>query len=197
MAVAALVLGALGLIPLLGAIIGLTGIVLAVVVLAARRPGRGLAIGGLVAGIVCTFVAQTAFLMLSLKYAQRMAMESRCSLQMRAIGSGLSMYAMDWYDYYPDNLARVDDYTGAGRELLVCPASGRHAGCDYIYCEPERHAFSQTIVLCDKEPFHPSGRNVLRVDGHVGRLTEQQFNRELQLPHNLKFAQAFRSSGGR
>lgn len=57
LAVNALVFGLLGLVPVAGVLLGLIGVGLGVIVLARKKPGRGLAIAGLVAGL-CTALLQ-------------------------------------------------------------------------------------------------------------------------------------------
>ena len=64
-----------------------------------------------------------------------------------------------------------------------CPKSGQ----SYFYVPPTTTAPANAIVLADVQDTHP-GRCVMRVDGSVDCLTEEQFTEEMKNPDNALFA---------
>ena len=57
LAIAALTLGILGIVPFLGLLLAAIGIILGIIVIVKRKPGRGLAIGGIVVGALTFLIA--------------------------------------------------------------------------------------------------------------------------------------------
>ncbi len=107
MAIAALVLGLLGVVvPLLG----LVGIILGVVVLSkcgkdSNQGGRGLAIGAIIAGVIATalnFVICAGILLPALGKARQAARTVVTQSYLKQISIGLYKYAQDNKDYMPE-----------------------------------------------------------------------------------------------
>jgi hypothetical protein len=104
LAVAAFVLGICGFIPILGVLLGLAGVVLAIIALARKVGGQGLAIAGLVcalAGIFFVNILTVAILLPTLGRARELARQAMCQANLNGIGKGVILYANDNMDRCP------------------------------------------------------------------------------------------------
>lgn len=88
---AAMVLGIAGLIPLLGVLPALLGVVFGATSLITRRPGKRRAAVGLVSGAVLLFV-WVSFLTPAIRHQIEDAEDSRCYSNLSAIAKSMAMY---------------------------------------------------------------------------------------------------------
>ena len=91
MPICALVFGCLGVIL---PILGLVGVVLGIVVLASRRPGKGMAATGVVLGLVLSG-ASSYFLLRGLGRARELARQSTCMANLKSTSSAIETYKAD------------------------------------------------------------------------------------------------------
>ena len=195
MAVTALVLGILAIIPCLGWVCGLVAIILAIVVLATKRPGKGMAIAGLIIPIVLTPLT-LATLMPALGRAQELARRSQCGSNLNTIGKGMMIYMAEHEEAPPDIDTLIRQ--GTSEKTLKCPSAKGKRRCDYFFLFPKDEPdVGSTIVGCDFRGNHRDGRNVLTYMGSVKWIKgEAAFQAELALPHNAEFARALRAAEG-
>ena len=199
LAIAALVLGICGFIPCLGLLAAPLGIIFGIVVLAKKRPGRGMAAGGLAAGVISLVVygvwiassvpaAINAFRTL----AQQMPAVSGCTVRLTAIGSAMQMYVSDRDGVFPATLqVLIDEGLLDESEPVVCPSSSPASDGGYFYLAPPAGAVGSVVVACDLVDNHEGiGRGVLFSDGEVRWMQEAQFQQMLALPPNAPFAKA-------
>lgn len=196
LAVTSLVLGILGTVCL-GPITGLPAVITGHVAYrrSQRQPaihgGGGLALAGLILGYVSFVVgiAMAAILasmtLPALAKAKGKAVEIKCLNQMKQIGLGLRIYAVDHDDRFPTNFVAMSAELGSPL-ILTCPGDTRRfpvaapdwallkdANISYEFLTPgipEAEAVGKTVVRC---PIHGS---TLMGDGsvHAGRLQPGQ-----------------------
>jgi prepilin-type processing-associated H-X9-DG protein len=192
MAVAALVLGILGLV-LCPPIFGILGLVLGIVALvrASNRPaeygGRGMAIGGIccgAAGLLLVIPLQLAILLPSLSRARELAKRAVCSANLRGIGQSCHIYANDNEEWFPPDLQTLIDAGHLTPAELQCPSepNSSQAVFDYIYVPglDTRAPVDWIIVYEDPANHGGEGGNVLYIDSHVEFLEEPEFSAELE-----------------
>lgn len=200
LAVLALVLGLCGLIPFLGWLTGFGAIVVGIIVLATGRPGKGMAIGGMVAGVVLPILMAGAGMAIFFNLASGKANEVRCISNLRNIGSAVSMYRAENGDKWPQDLQVLQNSQQLGYNSLRCPSAPKGSQNDYFYFAPPTAGVeagaSSSVVACDHKGNHRDGRNVLFEDGSVRKLSESEFQAELAKPHNAAFAAALRAAEG-
>jgi len=192
LAVAALVLGILSFIPPCG----LVAIILAIVVLATRRPGKGMAIAGLILPFVITPLLLVAILMPALNRAQVLAKRSACGANLNSIGKQILIYQTEFEQMPPD----IDTLIalGASEKMFQCPSASGKRRCDYfIHFSKEEPDVGSAIIACDYRGNHRDGRNVLAWQGSLRWLSEAAFQAELAKPWNAEFAKALRAAEGR
>lgn len=196
LAVTSLVLGIVGMVCL-GPITGLPAVITGHIAYrrSQREPashgGGGLALAGLIMGYVSFAVglAMAAILagmtLPALAKAKAKAAEIKCLNQMKQIGLGLRIYAVDHNDRFPTNFAAMSAELGSPL-ILTCPGDShrqpvaapdwallKDANVSYEYLTPgiaEAEAVGKTVVRC---PIHGS---ILLGDGAVqaGRLQPGQ-----------------------
>lgn len=183
MAIAGLVLAIVGFcVPGLA----LVGIILAVIALVrinaepTRLQGRGLAIGGIIAGaiglVVSTVLVCGGLMLPALGKARQSAQSLKSSLQLRQIGVALNQYAMDNKDTLPepgaDWQARLSVY-GLSPDDFQAPHAGDPGITDsYIYIPgyrlPTLRSPAQTIIAYENPRYVRHERvNLLMADGSV------------------------------
>jgi prepilin-type processing-associated H-X9-DG protein len=189
-AVWALVFGALSFV--LSFLAGIPAVVLGIVGMkraSADRAtgGHGMALVGLVLGIVGSFVGCAIFSVIisvtlpALSRAREVARRDVCAANMRQIGTGLFAYSSANKGQLPDSLDALvkGGYVSPG--VLVCPAhaakSGGGAGvgqgspAGYVYLGKgvylHKVKAAASVVVLYEQPAHLGGINVLYADGHV------------------------------
>lgn len=188
MAVTAFALGILAISHDFALLTGPVAIVLGLVVLITRRPGKWLAIAGLVIGTALLWVNMTHF-----ARNRELARRAMCGSNLHRIGQALAFYQSENDDAFPPDLQHLID-TGPGHDAFVCPLTGHDQPFDYFYLPPAKDAPGETMTACDFKGNHEDGRSVLYADSHVKRLKEAQFQQELAKPHNAAFAAALRAA---
>jgi len=197
LAICALVFGCLGFIPILG----LAGIILAVVVLAAKKPGKGMAVTGLILGLVLAAGSVTAG-MFALSWIRRLGDRTRCMANLQQIGMAANMYAQNHRMCLPKSPKLLDPYLADPGETRKCPAAEEHRDGGYVYhVRPNARLYdirqpAMAILACDRKGNHDDGRNVVFADGHVEFLTEKRFQRVLSQEPNAEFAKHLRDIEG-
>ena len=207
MAGTSLGLGISALIPCLGVITGIIGIILGIVALAKRKAGQAMAIAGIIVGAFGILIFQAlgaAILVPSVVGIRHAKQKAVCAANVHLIGASIQMYRTD-HRKYPANLGELvseglmPDVTcrcpgaskGTARPLSL--KDGREISSNYFYLPPPG-ADPETIVLCDYRDNHEDGRTVLYSDGSARFLEREVFNRELALPRNGAFAEAIRKA---
>jgi len=195
-----LVLGICALVPVLGIVLGLAAIVVGIIALAGRRPGKGMAIAGLVLGSVGLMTAPLlpAILLPALARAREQARRTICTVNLSSIGKAVLIYQAEHEAMPPDTDTLIR--AGTSPKAFDCPSAKANRSCDYFYFAPtDPKALSEsdeTIIACDYNGNPPGGRNVLYLDGHVAWLSESAFQRELAKPCNAAFAAALKKAEG-
>jgi hypothetical protein len=186
MAVASLVLGMCGVLPFVGWVTGLIAVILGIIVLATKRRGNALAVGGIAAGVVLT-----ALVMIWLPMARQDARRVVSRTNLRGIGIAVGMYASDYNECLPPDLSVLvrDSYVSTGQ--LSSPATGnappRMIGgklvgpVDYVYVRPAEKVTDLdspfTAIVAYEPPKHWDGKGtfVLYMDGHTEWLSAEEF----------------------
>lgn len=199
-AVWSLVIGIL-IVPL-GPIAPIAAILLATIALtrirrsAGQVRGKGLAIAGLVVGLIGIPVS-VFILVLVLIIPGPLPTNVMCANNLKQIGLALTMYESEHDGIYPPSLSKLyenNEYITLDPYIFVCPSSEEDPpeftdAADipdvalwgsYVYVPPSPNDRLSTTPVCwDKQPWHvintPSehgvqGRNVLYADGHVSFL---------------------------
>ena len=199
LAVAALVLGLVGLIPVLGVIPAILGVVLGIVALAKKTPGKGMATGGLITGalgLVITPVCLVALIVPAYNHALETTRRANCMSNLKGMGTALALYTQSHENEYPQNLDLLIK-NGESPKLFKCPSCTQHREFDYFYVAPAKDAPATTIVACDFKDNHKGDmRNVLYMDGHVSMLKEPAFQQAMADPENAAFAAALKKAEG-
>ena len=103
-AIAAMILGICGVIPLVGIPLALVGIILGIVALAMGLPGKGMATTGIVVGIVGGLgvnLMLVGILLPSLGRARELAKQAVCQANLNAIGKAIAVYETSQNDHFP------------------------------------------------------------------------------------------------
>ncbi len=203
LAVAALVLGICGFIPILGLLCGPTGIILGIVALAKNTSRKGMATAGLITGGVGILLHLVA-VPVGMYYAKEKVKQIVCASNLRSIGLEVSFYAAENEDAFPPDLEMLISGEAIYESLLKCPSAQSGRACDYFYSPPAKKTtdvdvmnYQDTILACDFKDNHGGkGRNVLLADGHTQWMSEEEFQQELQQIYNADFAAALRKAEG-
>ena len=198
LAVGALILGICGIVPVLGILLGGVGIVLGIVALAKRAGGKGLAVGGIIAGIVGIVIGQM-WLVPELTSLKELDKRCRCGGNLNAIGNSIAAYWAENQGAYPRDLDVLVRQGLVAKTMLRCPGGEGNRRCDYFYLAPSGDAAAvpdDLLVACDLRGNHRDVRNVMYASGSVKRLTEVEFQAELAKPVNAAFAAALREAEG-
>ena len=196
LAIAALALGCCSFIPCLGVVCGIIGIIFGIVALSKNLGGKGLAIGGIVTGVVGILLVQvilmTAMILPALGRARGLAKQACCEVNLDGIGKAMQIYSANNNDKYPPNLQVLLDENLITPNLLKCLSADSDRECDYAYLLPADDATDKTILACDLKDNHSEGRNVLYADFSVSWLDEETFQEELRQPWNAAFAEVLK-----
>lgn len=199
LAVAALVVGIFSIVlfcvPLLGPALGAVAIVLGAIAMSVTKNpavgGRGMAITGLVLGIVgvLVLVFQVSVFLPSLNRARETANRVKCASNLRQIGQGCFMYANDNHQQFPPDLGTLVTAESMTPRTFVCPsgpanpasatsAAWVNKNSDYVYLGAGRTTtMGPSEVLVYENPVdHHEGMEILFGDGSVQwfKLTDAQ-----------------------
>ena len=175
------------------------GIILGIVALAQSRPGKGMAIGGIVAGACGIIVVQllvAAIMIPTVGGVRKLAQRVQCASQLNGIGMAIRMYSAENDDVLPPTLQHLIDAGQADEKHFICPSTGHSRPFDYFYLPVSLHADTNTIIACDLKGNHKEGRNVLFFDGAVQWMTNEQFGAALAEEQNAAFDKALRKAEG-
>ncbi len=190
LAIAALVLGVIGLIvPGLGVIGIVLGIIALVRMADGRATGKGLAIGGIAVGVVSLMWAGCimSILLPSLNRARETANRVKCASNMRQIGQAILLYSNENNGAYPDKIEKLLVTQDITSEVFNCPSSndtpapgpagqpqasalnsGGHNSYVYVGAGLTNQAGANVVVLYEPMSNHDNdGTNILWADGHV------------------------------
>ena len=187
LATAGLLLGIGGLIvPLLG----LAGIVCALIALARSRErgGRGKAIGGLVLGVIAVAWG-VGMAILYVNQVHHRALRIQCTEKLRKISMNIILYAQDYHGGLPPDLQILVDQKRISAQDLQCPAHP-HGDESYVYLGAKnarnwRHGVSAFVMAYEKPNSHADQHvNVMFGDGSVDLLTEAELDEVLKMAAN-------------
>ena len=201
LAVLALIFGFVAIIPFLGALCGLAALVLGGISLAGKKPGKGMAVTGVIAGLLLGAGSTVGAVLLIIQF-QHKGQEVRCRNNLHSIGIAVQAYASENRNRFPDDLDKLRPYVD--RYELRCPrAESHHSDGDYIYAKPAERISdlrrpSRTIIACDRKGNHDGRRNAAYADGHVESIeSEAELQRLLSEPDNAAMAKRLGEPGGR
>ena len=197
LSIAALVMGILALIPILGVLCALLGLIFGIVSLAKKRPKPGLAITGIVLSGLGLFVAPSITTAILLPYVNRARVTARRSVSMTrlsGISKSIQLYDAE-HNQYPKELSQLVEKAYLGTSTLYYPGK-RELGVAYFYLTPAKDAPAETIMACEKAGFDEEGRNVLFANGSIQWLLNDEFAKTLAKPANAKFAKALKRAEG-
>jgi serine/threonine protein kinase len=186
LAIASLVLGIVGLVPVLGLTTGVIGLALGITALAKRTTSKGVATAGTVLGALATLMIplHVFFLTTALSTAKFTANAALCMNNLKAIGVAIGNYQQKHSREYPVNLNALVTEGLLPAKTLQCPLhAGTKAVSGYTYARPV--GSPQEILAWDSQPHRGvsqamAGRNVLYADLSVRYLNEQFFQQTLQ-----------------
>ncbi len=205
-----MILGLLGLIPALGSLVAIiplllgnsqladvvalafilpiAGVILGIVCLATKRPGKVMAVTGIVVG-TASFVLPAVIIRPAVSHATQAARQAVSQSNLKAIGVAIIAYRQANNQAYPasfDLLAK--EFPPSSFKSL---SAGSAHTYDCFYLAPAANAPPTTMVACDyKDNREGQTRNVLHADGSVEPLTEPRFQQALTQPENAAFAEA-------
>lgn len=195
LAVVAMVLGVCAFVPGLGILTGFTAITMAYVVLAMKKPGKGLAIGAICASAAGMFIGGAIIASIWLPDwvgSSDPEPEAVCTANVNAIGKALTQYAAHSEDHsFPENLDELKE-TGLGknRSVFHCPSDGE-ARESYFYVMPDEDTPDDALMLCEIRQNHSGKRVILKKNGSAQILSETEFQHELDQRMNRQFAELY------
>jgi len=156
-----------------------------------RKRGMGMAITGLVLGLVLGILVVPALLISillpSLNRAREVANRVKCASNMRQIGQAIVLYANDYGGQYPPDLATLLKTEDIRPPVFVCPDStdtpasgpgdldsGGHDSYVYLGKGLTMPADPSVPVLYEADSHHIDGANFLFGDGHVEFMSKSQ-----------------------
>jgi len=196
LAIAALVLGLVSIVPCLGFLTVIPAIVISIIALVkiggsqGQLTGKGMAIAGLVVALLATLIIPVSILMPALGRARELAKRVQCQSNLSAVGRSVGMYANEYKGEMPPTLETLFDTEGLSPLSLLCPSSGDVSGDNsYIYRGEDLpvNAPGEMIVAYDKYENHLGEcRNVLFYDSSVRRLEEFEFERAIERDNEIR-----------
>lgn len=187
----------LGLVGLCTFVPGLVAIILGILSLANKRPGKEMAITGIITGSISVFILATAIAFFPvINRVLEAPRRASCMANLESLGQSLAIYTQDYDNQYPQSLDLLRK-NGYLPKVFKCPSSEKHREFDYFYLAPAKDASENPIVACDLKDNHKGEiRNVLYMGGYVGTLNEPLFQQALARPENAAFAEALRKAEG-
>ncbi len=182
LAIWALVLGIIGIVPVFGLATGVIGLALGITALVKQTTSKGIAIAGTVLGGIATLMIPLHLAMLTpIFYAAKFgAGTAVCLTNLKAIGVGIEQYKSKNNGVYPDSLDALVKQGIISEDSLHCPVhDGKSGGSSYTYLRPDE-SDNRGIIAWDRFPHRAMGnkvvgRNILNSDYSVRFTVEQQF----------------------
>lgn len=182
-AIWSIVLGLIGLIPVIGLATGLIGLVLGIVALTKKTSKKGLAITGIVSGgLAVLFIPIHITVFTGQKYIAQTVV---CSHNLNQIGKAISSYQLRHGGQYPLNLQELVKEGLLSEKSLTCPFENQQGKKDsFAYRRPQ--GIKNTVLIAwDNVPHKSgksgeSGRNVLDSGLKVRFIDEKNFSAELK-----------------
>jgi serine/threonine protein kinase/HEAT repeat protein len=181
LAIWALVLGIIGIIPIVGLATGLIALVLGIVALVKQTTSKGMAIAGTILGALGSLMIPFHIIVLTgamfgMKFS---AQNTVCMSNLKTIGTAMVSYREKNGGNYPDNLETLEKAGLVPAKALRCPLhDGQPGQTSYEYIRPSGPG-EPGIIAWDRHPHTaknvPVGRNVLYANGSVRFLNEQMF----------------------
>jgi prepilin-type processing-associated H-X9-DG protein len=188
-AVASLICGILFCIPLSALAAIVFGIIGIVETKSGRKKGFGMALAGLILGLLVGPVVLIAILLPSLNRAREVANRVKCASNMRQIGQAIQLYANQYHGEYPPDLPTLLKAESViSPNVFVCPSSndtnatgpgdldsGGHDSYVYLGKGLTTSIADPTLpVLYEVDTHHVNGANFLFTDGHVEFMNKNQ-----------------------
>ena len=199
LAVVAIALGVCAVTPGLGLLAGLGGVLLGVISLRTGRPGRRLAIAGIVLSVAFGLVGT----LIGVGIAASMLSQSRATAPRRACEANLNAIGEASHTYTAENGRRPPSMRALMNAALIepkafkCPAADRPGRNDYfVHWAISPDASDLALFACDLKGNHTDGRNVLWFNGTATFVPERAFQAALTSPENAAFAKALRQLEG-
>ena len=205
LAIVSMICGCLLCVPFIGIAAVITG---ALGMRKARDPavtGKGLAIAGLVLGILNllgwgAYIGLIAAIMVpSMGMARQTANQAKCASQMRAIASAVLLYGNENGGAYPESIQQIYLTQDVTPEIFVCPSSGDtkatgatpaeiakvltvggHLSYVYLGAGMNQHASAKTVIAYEPLSNHGTGSHFLFGDGSVQFLLANQAGRMIR-----------------
>ena len=196
----ALAMGIGGLVPVIGCIWGLEGVIVGIIALLRGTNRKRMAQVGILVGIMGPLlqVMYAVYDFRTSPHVREPAKRAICGTNLNSIGKAIALYRLE-NDDAPTRVAAIFAVGHVSQEHFRCPSAESDRGIDYFYLPPARpkEADGTTIIACDFKDNHKGeGRNVLYWSFSVQWMTEQDFQAELQKPTNAEFAAALMEAEG-
>ncbi len=189
MAIGALILGLVSIFPCVGILAGIAAVIVGIVSLATGRPGRGMAIAGIVLGLLVPLLQMSI-----LGGTRESVRQAVCKSSLMGVRNAVEMYKADNGYETPANLQLLVQGKLILPQMLRCPSTGNTTGVDYFYFFHPNDVPAKALVACDLPGNHgDSGRNVLFADASGKFYKESAFQILLTKPENIAFAKALKA----
>ena len=175
-----------------GCVTGVPALILGILALTrinkspAAFQGQGLAIGGLVTGVIGAFFGTAllaGMLVPAITAGRDRAYEAVCANNVRQIMTASLTYAVDHNNTMPQSLDQLDKYLNVGatdkaRTVLVCPIAEDKTKPSYEIVSPGKKLNAvddpaKTVFLREIQPHQKGRRAVGYMDGHVEIVQDQ------------------------
>lgn len=182
LAIWALVLGIIGIIPIVGLATGLIGLALGITALVKKTKSKGLAVAGTILGALAALMIPIHLIILTasmtgMKFGAKTVV---CTSNLKTIGVAIASYQQKNDGKYPESLNVLVKEGLIAAKVLQCPLHDDKSGqISFEYIRPSGPD-AQGIIAWDRYPHKANkvvvGRNVLYSDLSVRFLNEQMFS---------------------
>jgi len=189
-AVASIICAVIGLVvPIVPGVLAVLFGILGIRRLRETDTGAGMALGGIVVGVMSMLISGGVFytyVMPAMQNVRIGSSQARCTENMKKLGHGLRQYAAANGGRFPDKLESLVTSGKATAELLVCPASGdtvapgttpaaqaanlrsgKHVSYIYVGENLTTASPAECVLMYETPDRHGDGMYVLFADGRV------------------------------